>query len=359
MRTLVLILALVFVAATGIPLLRLPHWWIRAFDFPRPQIAIMGILVMLVFLWVWDARRLSEQALLAVLAVSVGYQIVRMLPYTPIYPVQVVKAHGFEASNTLSIVVANVLMDNRKSAELIEIVRARDPDLVLVVEPDSWWEDQLRVLEADYPHTIKHALDNTYGMLLYSRLPLIDPKVEFLVMEDVPSIHASIRLGSGRVVAFHGIHPRPPAPQEAPDSIERDGELLIVARRIGEHDGPSIVAGDFNDVAWSSTTSLMLRTGGLLDPRVGRGLFATFHAQIPVLRWPLDHTFHSEHFQLVELARLPGFGSDHFPVYVHLALTPEARSVQEAPDEAPDDEERAKEKIDKALEAAEEESNGS
>ena len=44
----------------------------------------------------------------------------------------------------------------------------------------------------------------------------------------------------------------------------------------------------------------------------------TFHADYPLLRWSLDHIFHSTDFGLVEMKRLPHIGSDHFPIYVVL-----------------------------------------
>jgi len=119
---------------------------------------------------------------------------------------------------------------------------------------------------------------------------------------------------------------------------------------VREHGGPSIVTGDLNDVAWSATTSWMQKTGGLLDPRVGRGLFSTFHAKIPLLRWPLDHVFHTAHFKLVCLERLPDIGSDHFPVFARLSLNPEAVAEQNPPELTTEDFEQVEEKIEEALE---------
>jgi endonuclease/exonuclease/phosphatase (EEP) superfamily protein YafD len=81
------------------------------------------------------------------------------------------------------------------------------------------------------------------------------------------------------------------------------------------------LAGDLNDVAWSRTSRQLQQTAALRDPRVGRGLFATFNANLPAgWRWPLDHVFVSDDFALCALERPGDIGSDHFPLLVDVRL---------------------------------------
>ncbi|KKM72467.1 hypothetical protein LCGC14_1420210, partial [marine sediment metagenome] len=129
---------------------------------------------------------------------------------------------------------------------------------------------------------------------------------------------------------------------------ERDAELLLVAREINVDDGPVLVFGDFNDVAWSRTALLFQKISGLLGPRRGRGFFNTYNANYRLLRWPLDHVFHTKNFTLIELARCEHIGSDHFPMYIKLNYSEEAEEIQEAPKADKEDKEFADEKVEKA-----------
>ena len=229
-------------------------------------------------------------------------------------------------------------------------MREHDPDLILVAEANDWWDERLRVLDEDYPYSVKRPQENYYGMLLFSKLELGSPELRFLVEEDVPSIRTSVRLRSGSSIEFYGVHPRPPEPDN--DTDERDAEILIVGKQLVDDGRPSIVAGDLNDVAWSDTTRLFQRISGMLDPRRGRGMYSTFHADWPIFRWPLDHVFADSSFTLVRLHRLRSIGSDHFPVLAEFCHKPAAVARQE-PDEADADErEEAEAKIKDGHEAA-------
>ena len=342
------LLALFVILSTALPLLRKDMWWIRIGDFPRIQLALTGLLVAGAYGFWWDALWSINFVLLGLLIPCVIFQAIRVAPYTPLAPRQVRDAEDRDPDRRIRLLISNVLMPNREAEGLLDAIQQYDPDLVLTVECDDWWEERLRVLEDDYPQTLKHPLDNTYGMLLYSRLDLIDPEIKFLVEDDIPSMHMQVRLPGGDCVWLHCIHPDPPNPKYADSTTERDAELLIVGKALQDFDEPVIVSGDLNDVAWSYTTDLFQRVSELLDPRRGRGMYNSFNAKNPLMRWPLDHVFHSEHFTLGRLERGPAYGSDHFPMFIELYLEPGAEAKQETPKADADDEKMAQDKLSEA-----------
>lgn len=338
-------IGLLLMVATALPLIHADAWWIRFFDFPRLQIIILLILT---FIAVWFGVGTSDLApnlLLAGLAVSLLYQCYMMFPYTLWARKQVQHSQRPSSTNTIRLVSVNVLMSNRNAATLKQILRTVDPDLILALETDDWWQAQMQEFEQSYPFTVYQPQDNYYGMLLYSRLELINPQIQFRVQDDIPSIHTRVCLPSGQEVELYCLHPRPPVPEETARSIERDVELLLVGKEVKGKELPVIVMGDLNDVAWSHTSYLFRNISGLLDPRVGRGFYNTFHANYPFIRFPLDHFFHSNDFRLLDLQRLPYFDSDHFPIYINLSYEPSAERQQPELEATPDQQEEATEKI--------------
>ncbi|MEL6741018.1 MAG: endonuclease/exonuclease/phosphatase family protein, partial [Planctomycetota bacterium] len=176
------------------------------------------------------------------------------------------------------------------------------------------------------------------------------------VSEDRPSINATLDIG-GMPIRFVGVHPTPPALAKRSgtgrhNSRIRDAELVLVAEDVAaDAEAVWIVAGDFNDVAWSHTTRLFRRLSGLRDPRVGRGMFSTYHAEYPLLRYPLDHVFVSRGIRVAGLSRVRMPGSDHFAMLADLDLRDVGEGVNPTAD--PDDLEEAAEVIDEGTEDAE------
>ncbi len=340
----------VALVATLLPILRQTAWWIRACDFPRLQIVAGLAFSLLAELALPGTSSWGHWAFAASLGLALLYQSARIWPYTPLHSLQVAPSTrpDDDDANHISMMVANVLMYNRDASRLLGHVNRLRPDMLLALETDDWWLSQLERIEKDYPYTCHAPLPNTYGMLVFSRLPLREPQIRYILDNDVPSFHGCVVLPNGVSVNLHFLHPKPPAPQESKSSAPRDAELLVVGKVIHRQNArPTIVAGDLNDVAWSHTSELFRRISRLLDPRIGRGLLPTFHADHKLLRWPLDHVFHSSHFRLQRLERLAHIGSDHYPIYIRLSYEPDGWHEQEKELEQADadDHEEAEEKI--------------
>lgn len=330
--------------------LPLDNWWVRGVEFPRIQIMILGIIAwvgMLVFGAEWQ---LGQWLLFIVLSITLAFQLRMVLPYTKLWKKEVKNAKDKPKVDEcqLKIMVSNVLTPNDETQKLVDLVKDKQPDILITLETDKKWQTALNQIEADYPYTVKVPLDNLYGMHLYSKLELINPEVKYLIIEDIPSIHTQMRLQGGQIIWLYCLHPMPPSPTEADKSTTRDAELLMVGKHIKENNQTAILAGDLNDVAWSKTTRRFQRISGLLDPRIGRHFINTFHVKYPFLRWALDHIFHSACFTVVDIKRMPSIGSDHFPVMTTLQYEPEQASKQEsnAPTEKAEDVKEAKNTIE-------------
>ncbi len=347
--------ATILIVATFMPLLTFKAWYIRIFDFPRAQIFVLAAVVLALFMLLRMWRFRTDKILVVGLIASLIFEAVNIYPYTFLSPVQVQQAPAEAPEDgQVSVMVANVYQNNVEHQLVVELIRERSPDILITLETDTIWQEALRPATDAYPERVEIPLSNTYGMHLYSKLPLRQTRVRYLLDDEVPSIKTYVQLRNGAWVELHAVHPKPPVPTEDADSRKRDAEIVVVGKEVKRSDYPVIVAGDFNDVAWSHTTTLFQEVSGLLDPRIGRGFYNTFHAQYKVLRWPLDHIFHSKHFKLVTLERLPHINSDHFPIFAKLSFAPENQYMQEAPQPDEDTVEEAEETVEEGKEAARE-----
>jgi endonuclease/exonuclease/phosphatase (EEP) superfamily protein YafD len=307
----------------------IPKWYLKILDFPRLQQLILGIILLVLFLFINKKWKLPSIALTLGLLAAIFIHFSFISSYL-IGDKVVPSADSSEvtAESTVGILIANVLITNKKTEKFKEVIKNNDPDIILAMEVDDWWVEQLNYLKQDYPHTMERAYDNAYGMSLYSKYPLSDSEVKFLSHSKVPSFHTTVSLPSGKKFKFHGVHPVAPFPSDKyPENIGEQGnnqkkevELTKVGDIVSRNKLPTIVAGDFNDVAWSNTSRLFGESGNLKDVRIGRGLYNTFDAESYLMRWPLDHFYVSDNISVVQFECLPKFHSDHFPLFAKFVI---------------------------------------
>lgn len=335
-------LLILFSIAPLLPLIGSEHWTIRFFDFVRVQTSVVQICLMVTCFLIWKSPSLLQYILLIAIVGVLCYQLILIWPYTPLYPIK--KPNEPFNENTLKLVTANVLQDNKEYHKFIEIIKSSNPDIFVTMESDKNWDSHITKAFPDYVHTLKATLSNYYGMHIYSKIAFTHTEIQFLVEDDVPSMHCEF-IYADKSVDFKVIHPAPPSPTENKTSKERDAELMIIGKQCRENKKSTIVCGDLNDVIWSKTSTIFKKMTGYKDPRLGRGLFPSFHANYWLLRFPLDHLFYSTDLHVPIMRRLERFGSDHFAMYYEIAFP-----VLEKKNEIPKISEEVKDEIDVIIE---------
>lgn len=308
---LVFLIVLLLATLSFVPLLHSNRWWIRILDFPRLQeVVMLLILVAPVALYFRYFQKMASVALILIVS-ALTYHGFILLPYFQSKPNSSVAECPSGAA--MSVMIANVKMSNDPDGRLVDIVRDIQPDLFLAMETNEKWNKALATLENTMPHTVSHVSDSTFGIHLFSRLPLSSPEIRFLAGQDTPQIVTGVTLANEEKVDFLGVHPRPPLPTQENTTLGRDAVLYKAALLLREHESIGIVAGDFNATPWETAVKRMRQIGNLQEPRRGYGYVPTFNAKSWWMSWPLDHIFHEAGFATLSLKRLPSFGSDHYP----------------------------------------------
>ncbi|GAA3509303.1 endonuclease/exonuclease/phosphatase family protein [Aquimarina addita] len=329
-----------------LPFIPLDFWWIRSFDFPHVQLTALTVIVFLLYCCYFKKQNIKDYIFTIILIVCILFQFLKIYPYTILSEVEVLDATTTESKGSLRIYTANVYQDNKKSKELFSSIRKRDPDVLLFTETNSRWRDLINKELSDiYTFKTEAPFENTYGMLLFSKYELIDSSVQFLIEDTIPSIHSKMLLSAKDTIQLIAIHPAPPVPQHNPSSVDRDAEMMKVAKKAQFSKYPVIVMGDFNDVAWSETTELFQKVSGLLDMRKGRGLYNTYNAHNILFRWPLDHIFVSPEFRVITVEKGECIGSDHFPFFSELSYEPQGTLEQQSAPPSKDDMEEGYDQI--------------
>lgn len=331
------ILGAVCVVGTLLPLLPTGFWAIRGWDFPRFQLAVA--LFALTVLTVIFRHRFGFaqefQVWLSLLSLACLWQASHVVQFTPFWGKEVRTTES--GAGRFRVAVSNLDYENTSQAAAAEQLGNIDADVLILIEIDRPWSERLQSVRDQFRYRHEEIQGEGLGLAIWSKLPMVSAETRFLVEARRPSIWARIEF-EGSFVNLIGVHPTPPGLRDSTgdnrrDSRVRDAELIMIAKQVAQrNDEAWIVAGDFNDVAWSHTTRLFKRLSGLKDPRIGRSFMGTYHADCPVIRFPIDHVFVSDGFSIAELQRYRIAGSDHFAMFASLAIAQPSAGVEPQPE---------------------------
>jgi endonuclease/exonuclease/phosphatase (EEP) superfamily protein YafD len=293
-------------AACAAALLGSRGWLAELFTHFQLHYAVIAAGLLAVFLW----RRQWGWSL-ALLPFITGAAL-PLLPYWA-NAVQAAPSNSLE----LKLLSANLYAANRHSARVLEQVRRHAPDVIVLTEFTYRWRDSLASLLEDYPFQVLAPQDGGYGIAMLSRRPL--PRAERIELAAIPAIDAEVELG-GRRVRLLGVHLR--SPPGAASYEQRRRQLAELAGLLEQRSSPTVVSGDFNTTPFSPLLRDWMDKTGLTDAARGRGYLATWPTFLPRLGIPIDLCFISGELQVVAHERLPGIGSDHYPILTRFALPP-------------------------------------
>jgi hypothetical protein len=114
-----------------------------------------------------------------------------------------------EGNDRLGLILFNVERQSQEFDAAMALLRARDPDVLVLLEIDARWADALESVLARYPHRVVELRADNFGIGLYSKRPLEDARIEHMTALRVPIALATVQLDGGPVRLI-AAHPPPP-----------------------------------------------------------------------------------------------------------------------------------------------------
>lgn len=271
---------------------------------PAWTLAAFGVLVLA---WLGGGRQRVRRAaaLLSVATLLLVAPVLR-LPAS---------SQASASAPSVKVMTFNVHWSGRSAAQFTALVRAAEPDVILLQEVGRRTADTLNAaLREHYPH--RRFCNDWTGCdsALLSRWPIVESRHILRGEGSPPAIDAVVEI-LGRRVRIVGVHLMNP---EGPRRQQREMEWL--SRHLASARGtPLIVAGDFNLTPWTFTLARFTAATGLVRHTGLSGSWPATSRSLPPL-FPIDHVMTSQHFSAARVTTGPRLGSDHLPVIATLSL---------------------------------------
>jgi len=297
----------VLICAASLAAFLAKSWWVfeLACHF-RPHLAV--VLAAFSALWILLKRRRLALTCATFALINCLFVGSLLLPAKNVAPA---------SGSRLQLVSLNVHTPNQRADLVLKFLRDSDADVVLLMEVNNRWMDELLPLKTIYPHCVAAPRKDNFGIALFSKLPLAETNIIELGEAEVPSVTTQIIL-DGRKIFLIGTHPLPPGSAEY--ARMRNDQLAKIRELVKQQTLPTVVIGDLNMTPWSPYFSDLLKGTGLKNSSQGLGVFNSWPAGLQWVGIPIDHCLVSPEF-FVAYKQVGGrVGSDHLPVMVNLQI---------------------------------------
>lgn len=303
---------LLFVLLTGtafftlLPTLFPNIWWIDLMSHFRVQYLLVLFLLFILFI-VFYQKRIP----LIILVLLFVWNAKEVLPlYISPEPV----SENFD--NKISILSINLLSSNTDLASVLELIKEKDPDVLVFMELTPKWDQELKSLYQIYPYNASEVRIDNFGIAMLSKTKM-ESSVTYFDNNIKPSIIANF-IYSNEPLTVVATHPLPPINSETFNL--RNEQLKNIAGRRASFSDNFILIGDLNTSSFSSHFKDLLSKSELKDSRNGFGVGTTWPANFYPLRTTLDHCLVSKGLDVLDQSPQRNIGSDHLPIYLEIGI---------------------------------------
>lgn len=233
---------------------------------------------------------------------------------------------GADSTADLRVFVANLNVQNHRYADVIAQIQEEQPDVVVVMEVDQPWVDQLNTMGDRFPYAYGKPNPYNLGLMVYSRYPFQNPSIQEFGTDKNVSVVTDFTI-QRQTVSLVATHPLPPL--RASYFHARNRQLDLAGQYIQALNHPAIAVGDFNTTPWSPYFKRFQRQTRLWDARKGFGILPTWtpipygnvpRLLAPLFALPIDHCLVSPNLRIINLRTGADTGSDHRPLIVDIDI---------------------------------------
>jgi endonuclease/exonuclease/phosphatase (EEP) superfamily protein YafD len=294
-------------------------WFLELFSHFRFQYLVLLAIATILFL----LGGLHPQALATAIFATINLSLI-----VPLYlkePARQPLNPSIIGQDVYRVLLTNVLQRNSAFGTVRHLIRAEQPDFIVLIEVNKTWIDQLQPVLMTYPFSRMPLREDNYGMAIFSRIPPTFSEVRHFGEAQVPSIITTYHLQQ-RPVTILASHPPPPKTMQA--SNLRNIQISQIAEYIQTLEGETLLAGDLNMTSWSPYFSDLIQNSGLRDSRKGFGLQNSWPTNRRLLMIPIDHILVSAGIMVLSRRTGKYNGSDHYPILLDFSLVDRESKVK-------------------------------
>lgn len=285
----------------------LGRWWWLLDLFSHYRVYYLAFMLpAAVLLFYWQRKILA--------LILLGYATLQAIEVVPSY---ISSNNRLLSGPSLRFTSLNVHTSNQRFDAVAQFVEASSADVVLLLEVNQNWLDQLTPSLVAYPYRLEQPRADNFGIAIYSRLPFIESQILNLPPDQLPSVSVAVELGS-QPLRIIGTHPLPPTGAAYTNS--RDTQLAHVAEIVASSQIPCLLAGDLNTTPWSYSFKDLLSTAKLKDSRMGFGIQPSWFLAGNLIRIPIDHVLLTEQLETKSRWVGPDIGSDHRAIIIDICM---------------------------------------